>query len=416
MSGHLLHASAVPKARRGVKTGCVTCRKRKIKCDEAKPACQKCTASGRTCDGYDSMFRFVGVAAPSVSPAGTSAVQESRENSVSARDIERLNKDFSTKTLFHSVSLNCAEEAQQILQTSLTDPNVRQAVASLRKLRQSIETSQDVTAGDAPSPGYDVGIRLYCTALGGLASKLSSSGIEQSEIKSALLCCEMFISIEQSRGNFSAMAQHIMGGLRIMHEQRARPGFGDQVAGEQSFIPAQWPVLPLLDIFVIKLFAAPCKYADLVAAGVSVKVTPSDVPATQHARKLVPNMKAQLTKIAESVISFLNQVSQLQSAAAAPELLLEKRNILASLVEWATATNLIEKETQPIGNELLSLQFAQLLYGILQIIVLSALNSSAQLYEQLQDEINKVQRMAALVTAGVAEFRTRNDDTIKARG
>ncbi|KAK2027492.1 hypothetical protein LX32DRAFT_437451 [Colletotrichum zoysiae] len=37
-----------PKAR----TGCITCKIRKVKCDEAKPSCNRCTASGRFCDGY----------------------------------------------------------------------------------------------------------------------------------------------------------------------------------------------------------------------------------------------------------------------------------------------------------------------------------------------------------------------------
>ncbi|KAJ6780561.1 hypothetical protein PWT90_10036 [Aphanocladium album] len=32
--------------------GCLTCRIRKVKCDEAKPACHKCRSTGRACDGY----------------------------------------------------------------------------------------------------------------------------------------------------------------------------------------------------------------------------------------------------------------------------------------------------------------------------------------------------------------------------
>ncbi|KAH0832440.1 hypothetical protein FOPE_01113 [Fonsecaea pedrosoi] len=35
-----------------VKTGCMTCRKRRIKCDEGKPACRQCTDSLRKCEGY----------------------------------------------------------------------------------------------------------------------------------------------------------------------------------------------------------------------------------------------------------------------------------------------------------------------------------------------------------------------------
>ncbi|KAJ5729366.1 uncharacterized protein N7483_003874 [Penicillium malachiteum] len=42
-------------------TGCHLCRKRKIKCDEARPGCRNCTIYGRPCPGYrptsDSVFR-----------------------------------------------------------------------------------------------------------------------------------------------------------------------------------------------------------------------------------------------------------------------------------------------------------------------------------------------------------------------
>ncbi|KAH8652131.1 hypothetical protein BX600DRAFT_501477 [Xylariales sp. PMI_506] len=42
-------------ARKGnlkVRTGCLTCKIRKVKCDETKPACSRCTSTGRKCDGY----------------------------------------------------------------------------------------------------------------------------------------------------------------------------------------------------------------------------------------------------------------------------------------------------------------------------------------------------------------------------
>ncbi|KAI0477101.1 hypothetical protein GGR56DRAFT_691288 [Xylariaceae sp. FL0804] len=42
-------------ARKGsakVRTGCLTCKTRKVKCDEGKPACLRCTSTGRRCDGY----------------------------------------------------------------------------------------------------------------------------------------------------------------------------------------------------------------------------------------------------------------------------------------------------------------------------------------------------------------------------
>ncbi|KAK0755062.1 hypothetical protein B0T18DRAFT_425345 [Schizothecium vesticola] len=36
------------------RSGCITCKIRRVKCDESRPSCTRCLASGRTCDGYAS--------------------------------------------------------------------------------------------------------------------------------------------------------------------------------------------------------------------------------------------------------------------------------------------------------------------------------------------------------------------------
>ncbi|PHH69931.1 hypothetical protein CDD82_7429 [Ophiocordyceps australis] len=43
--------------KRRTKTGCLTCRKRRIKCDETHPTCNNCRKSKRDCLGYDPIFR-----------------------------------------------------------------------------------------------------------------------------------------------------------------------------------------------------------------------------------------------------------------------------------------------------------------------------------------------------------------------
>ncbi|KAF8474793.1 hypothetical protein BDZ91DRAFT_789058 [Kalaharituber pfeilii] len=43
--------------KRRTKTGCLTCRKRRIKCDEAHPTCKNCAKSKRECMGYDPIFK-----------------------------------------------------------------------------------------------------------------------------------------------------------------------------------------------------------------------------------------------------------------------------------------------------------------------------------------------------------------------
>ncbi|KAI1639879.1 hypothetical protein F4809DRAFT_49498 [Biscogniauxia mediterranea] len=44
--------------RKRTKTGCLTCRKRRIKCDEGRPTCNNCLKSKRQCDGYNQRVIF----------------------------------------------------------------------------------------------------------------------------------------------------------------------------------------------------------------------------------------------------------------------------------------------------------------------------------------------------------------------
>ncbi|KHN98150.1 Zn(2)-C6 fungal-type DNA-binding domain protein [Metarhizium album ARSEF 1941] len=47
-----------PAVKKRTKTGCLTCRKRRIKCDETKPRCKNCIKSKRPCEGYTQRVVF----------------------------------------------------------------------------------------------------------------------------------------------------------------------------------------------------------------------------------------------------------------------------------------------------------------------------------------------------------------------
>lgn len=40
-----------------VRTGCITCKERRVKCDEVKPTCLRCAKAGQLCKGYTSLHR-----------------------------------------------------------------------------------------------------------------------------------------------------------------------------------------------------------------------------------------------------------------------------------------------------------------------------------------------------------------------
>ncbi|VUC23526.1 unnamed protein product [Clonostachys rosea] len=415
MAGTLVAPVRSTKGRTKVKTGCVTCRIRKVKCDEKKPSCQKCTSTGRKCDGYESPFRVHvqnnqltnNVYARGIKLRAGLQTICSAPTALGPEDISLLCRYFSTKTIFN-VPLDCNEEAKQVLQASLTDIPIRHAVMSLKALREELESSGDKSPSSIGrrTPSCDYGLQQYSVALSGLASKLSSSSA--SELKTALLCCQVFISIEQVRGNFAAMALHIVRGLGIMREYRARPSF--TITNE--LLPAHRSQLPFLDVFIVKLFAAPCKFAEaaeaadgqaMLPAACSTSSPQQSIECRDH-RKIAPNMRTKLVHIATSTLKFLAKVSQVGSVDAALRLVSEKAILLDSLDSWLRHLELIQmKRSRP---ESISVSFLRFFYLILRIVLLGALDSpSPDLYAKLQTENSGLQEVADEITEKVRLYK-----------
>jgi hypothetical protein len=248
-------------------------------------------------------------------------------------------------------------------------------------------------------------------ALGGLASNLSSPC--SNKLKSALLCCQIFISIEQVQKNYAAMAQHIVRGLRIMHEQQARPHF----AAANKLVAANHDQLPLLDVFIIKLFSAPCKFADRPATADVTKTTLSSVclvsphqppVASRDLRTIAPDMRTELTRIAASVLGFLGKLSQVKSVEIAVRLLSEKAALMNSLESWLINLEIVQKGVESPSPEPVSVSFLRLFHLILKIVLLGALDSSPDLHAQLRIEDDRLQRIADDVGERVKDYITCN--------
>ena len=362
----------------------------------------------RTCDGYESPFRlFTSQSIKNAHASGikSGVVLESLQPAtieIAPQDIDLLSRYFSTKTIF-DVKLGCDEEARQVLQASLTDPSIQHAVASLRALRDDFESPGNVPASFAQqTQNHDHGIQQYCMALGGLASNLSSPSPKW--LKPALLCCQIFISIEQIRGNYTAMVQHMFRGLRIMHEYRARP-----YLAANELVPAHRDSLPFLDVFIIKLFAAPCKFAespvtadenDSTAFASSISSHQSPVGSCDL-RTIAPDMRTELTRIAASTLEFLDKVSKVQSVADAFLLLSEKTALLDSLKVWLADLERVQTKIRP-EPELLSVSFLRLFYLILKIVLLGALDFSKD--RELCIENDQLQSVAHDVSEGVTAY------------
>lgn len=201
-----------------------------------------------------------------------------------------------------------------------------------------------------------------------------------------------------------------------MHEYRARPTF----AGKR-LVPAHHSQLPLLDVFIIKMFAAPCKFAEPPAAvdksrpAVSGVLTPPHQQTIESLsiRAIAPDMRTELTRLATSTLEFLGRVSHMGSAGEGIRLLSEKASLLKSLASWLNDLGLVYKDSGSPGSESLSVSFLRFFHQALKVILLGALDSSPDLATELRTENDRLQGIAKSIDERVKGYggfkKTGND-------
>jgi hypothetical protein len=203
------------------------------------------------------------------------------------------------------------------------------------------------------------------------------------------------------------MGQHIIQGLRIMHEYRARPC----LTVTNQLVPAYHEQLPLLDLFIIKLFAAPCKFAEPSSLSnkseESVGMYPVLLPTEPNKlRIIVPDKRTELTKISASTIGFLDKISHVQSAEDALGLLSEKTFLLESLNSWLH--DLECGHAKDKSPEAISVSFLRLFHQILKVVLMGSLRFPSDVGGGLRGEYERLQSVASHVGQRVKGYRAFN--------
>ncbi|UKZ76228.1 hypothetical protein TrVFT333_003925 [Trichoderma virens FT-333] len=211
------------KAHRRVKTGCQTCKKRRVKCDEGRPACQRCVSTGRVCDGYG-IWGGGGNAygssdkVPSVSSSSLvrskqmqslqKVVVISQRRTIAGQPaslgFEYFRRYTTTKLpgLFESGFWDSL-----VLQASEQEPAVLHAVTALGAAHKNEER---------------ISLTEYNKAIQHLRRSLNRS--DKEALRVCLITCMLFVCIELLRGGFKAGHAHLSNGLRILREIQRREG------------------------------------------------------------------------------------------------------------------------------------------------------------------------------------------------
>ncbi|RBR21702.1 hypothetical protein FVER53590_12817 [Fusarium verticillioides] len=203
--------SSVPRRR----TGCQTCRKRRIKCDESKPSCAKCLRSGWKCD-YDAASASSESETSPATTSGSSALLPIASYSIPFK-IPGSQKD---RRLLHYFCVQGSEDisgflasdfwSQTVLQAGHEDLVVRQALVAMSSLHLDyISSSPDRASAASPET-----LSLYGKALRSLGKRIAQPS--DGATRTALVCCILFYCCESTIGDRNAALQHLSNGLKLL--------------------------------------------------------------------------------------------------------------------------------------------------------------------------------------------------------
>ncbi|ESZ92937.1 hypothetical protein SBOR_6656 [Sclerotinia borealis F-4128] len=222
------------------KTGCTTCKLRRVKCDETKPSCMRCKNFGRKCDGYEYSPKdkpawlmgptiSTGICQeviepplvsipPSVSVINFRSEQEGQYFDFFCRETVFELAGGSEKKLFNVI----------ILQSCHTDTSIRHAVTAIAALSKAMKVSKSMHR-DEGEAGFQrisnqveihhrYALKQYGKSLRYLRDLVQTS---QNPLRIPLLVSLIIFCFENFHGNTQLADKHIYSALKMMHHHEA---------------------------------------------------------------------------------------------------------------------------------------------------------------------------------------------------
>ncbi|KAL3425930.1 hypothetical protein PVAG01_02721 [Phlyctema vagabunda] len=215
-----------------VKTGCQTCKIRRVKCDEARPSCWRCVNTGRRCDGY----LHVSYRESSSSDEGSNLGPVARRViTISGSAEERRGFQFFVEQTAPELTGYLSPDFWEylILQASVAVPSLKHTVIAIGSLHESlmIQKGRMLLEGTEQN---EFAIKQYSKAIGHLRRNLAA-GSEQSI--TALMSCLLFVCFDSLRGQMSSALVHLTSGFKILQDSRGESQANDHII-EKNVAPA----------------------------------------------------------------------------------------------------------------------------------------------------------------------------------
>ncbi|KAG6024399.1 hypothetical protein E4U19_003819 [Claviceps sp. Clav32 group G5] len=208
-----------------VRTGCVTCKKRRKKCDEEKPICRRCRDEDYICDGY---LNIVSPKQPRKPKSHCLAEHTAliKQNLPGNAFEHYFRHHFFTFTILDLMDLPKATTFWTTTLVTLQQHNsyIQPAITALGATHWLFLSGVEKTHH---LQKFIVG--QYNQAITNLIPSMETG--RSSDMEPILACCLLFVCIESLRGNQAQAIRHLEAGSRL---------FSEQLQSTNSALSLQW--------------------------------------------------------------------------------------------------------------------------------------------------------------------------------
>ncbi|KAL2023058.1 hypothetical protein VTK56DRAFT_3968 [Thermocarpiscus australiensis] len=180
------------------KRGCVTCKARRVKCDEQKPLCRRCVQAGRLCGGYNHESKSSAALQPALKMGVTADSHTERLSYLAAHvlSLDNNGRPLQEDGVWGRIFLQLSNQVECVK-------------AAAAAFGAAYESSLNNTIEKAPCSAW----RYYGSALARLQSDLNdqTAGPESLALASMILACVEILS--QHEQNAYA---HFLGAVKIL--------------------------------------------------------------------------------------------------------------------------------------------------------------------------------------------------------
>ena len=205
-----------------------------MKCDELKPSCNRCTSTGRKCDGYN------------VPPAAKTVSSVSNKTSATSKTISLFVRNFGSP-------LECVEEQEnlhffqayaavevcgyfassfwlrEILQAAQTQPAIRYGITALGAMHRRYISGD---SSSVPEDTSDKQLRFALQQSNYAIQELLKKPMNRSkaDMIAVMTCCILFNSLACLQGHQQDALNHLRSGIKLLNEYDHNADIGSDSA------------------------------------------------------------------------------------------------------------------------------------------------------------------------------------------